>query len=409
MDCYRAANPHFLIHAQQKLYDFMTFPPILFAPVVERPGPEAFLTDTPENMYSKKLVQNIPWICAQTTEEGESFALAFKHVGKIPFYKRNFDRVAPYILDYWYVAKNSSEVTAKIRDVYFGTEGPNPSAESIRIVSDLVSDRYFRVGIHRAIALHSKIAPTYASLFGFRSQIGFPSLWGDSPNDYGVGHASDNGFYFNSTLYFLPLQLGTPSYDVSRMLINLAVNFAKKREPFLNYRNGNVIKIWKPAMYHGKDLRFLLIDNENVIMIPEPRQYAIRFWESLGLADTPVTMMSTAEPNPHQATDLNALGVQAPAPPIPPSIDNYAENYNAHYMQPEYSTYVAGFRPYFLGLALGQLCLKYEGAAEEVVNELACSGCTAAAAKTVSVGGIPSGSKFPDWEFPSQAVAFLTC
>ncbi|CAL8114264.1 unnamed protein product [Orchesella dallaii] len=344
MDCFRASNPHFLLHEQQKLYDFMTFPPILFAPVIERPGPQAFLPDTPENMYSTNQVANIPWICGQTTEEGESFALAFKHVGKIPFYKRNFDRFAPYILDYWYVAKNSSEVTAKIRDVYFGTEGPNPSAESIRIVSDLVSDRYFRVGIHRALALHSKIAPTYASLFGFRSQIGFPSIWGDSPNDYGVGHASDNGFYFNSSLYFLPLKLGTPSYDVSRMLINLAANFARKREPFLTYRNGNVIKLWKPAMYHGKDLRFLLIDNENVVMIPEPRKYAIRFWESLGLADTPVTLLSTAEPH-QESNDADASSTKVPVPPIPPPIDNYGDTdgYGTPYMQSEYSTYVENY------------------------------------------------------------------
>lgn len=115
----------------------MTFPPILFAPVVERAGPLAFLPDTPENLYATGQVAPCPWICTQTTEEGESFALAFKHVGKIPFYQRSFDRFAPFILDYWYTARNASDVTIKIRDAYFGKNGPNPSEEAIKAVSDV--------------------------------------------------------------------------------------------------------------------------------------------------------------------------------------------------------------------------------------------------------------------------------
>lgn len=200
----------------------MTFPPILFAPVVERIGPTAFLPDTPENMYANNQVARIPWISTQTTEEGESFALAFKHVGRIPFYHMNFNKYAPFILDYWYTARNASAITAKIRDVYFGNMGPIPTDNSIRAISDvsklyciresiqiirdnfdkfvisilqLVSDRYFRVGIHRAIKLHSQNAPTYASLFGFRNQLGFPSIGrNDNTQDYGVGHASDNAY-----------------------------------------------------------------------------------------------------------------------------------------------------------------------------------------------------------------------
>lgn len=166
MDCLRATNPYFLLHEQQRLYvilnnvtmssvnvrhnviyiklcgfcffkDFMTFPPILFAPVVERNGPEAFLPDTPENLYAAQKVARVPWICTQTTEEGESFALAFKHVGRIPFYQRSFDKFAPIILDYWYIANNASEITEKIRRAYFGNDGPKPTDGSIRAVSDV--------------------------------------------------------------------------------------------------------------------------------------------------------------------------------------------------------------------------------------------------------------------------------
>lgn len=89
--------------------------------------------------------------------------------------------------------------------------------------------------------------------------------------------------------------------------------------------------MWKPATFQGSDLRFLLIDNENVIMIPEPRQYAIKFWESLGLRDTPATNggggedMVSAQSISHASQLINPESLQVLAPPMPfePSINYY--------------------------------------------------------------------------------------
>lgn len=93
------------------------------------------------------------------------------------------------------------------------------------------------------------------------------------------------------------------------------------REPFLTYQNGNIAKMWKPVNFHGKDPQFLLIDNQNVIMIPEPRQNAIKFWESLGLPDTPTTMVfenpSTTSLVPNSPITPESLVIQVPPAPTP--------------------------------------------------------------------------------------------
>jgi len=52
--------------------DFLTLPPVLFAPVVEPPLHGAFLLDTPDNLYAKGLVAKIPWIVSLTTEESDA-------------------------------------------------------------------------------------------------------------------------------------------------------------------------------------------------------------------------------------------------------------------------------------------------------------------------------------------------
>lgn len=101
----------------------------------------------------------------------------------------------------------------------------------------------------------------------------------------------------------------------------LIVYFYLFREPFLTYQNGNIAKMWKPVNFHGKDLKFLLIDNQNVIMVPEPRQNAIKFWESLGLPDTPPTIVFENPPTtsqvPHLPITPESMTIQVPPAPTP--------------------------------------------------------------------------------------------
>jgi len=58
--------------------DFFVFPAIIFHAVVEKPGPEAFLTDTPENLYARNEVRNIPFIASQSADEAVVLTLRKK-------------------------------------------------------------------------------------------------------------------------------------------------------------------------------------------------------------------------------------------------------------------------------------------------------------------------------------------
>lgn len=92
--------------------------------------------------------------------------------------------------------------------------------------------------------------------------------------------------------------------------------------------------MWKPATFHGTDLQFLLIDNENVIMIPEPRQKAIHFWETLGLPDTPSSLPVVEHTSSGEhvlnspITPQQSLTMQTPPVAVAaPSENNYAVAY----------------------------------------------------------------------------------
>ena len=44
-------------------------------PVVEAPGPDAFLEDTPDNLYERGEVSPVPWISGFVANEGNSLSI----------------------------------------------------------------------------------------------------------------------------------------------------------------------------------------------------------------------------------------------------------------------------------------------------------------------------------------------
>lgn len=46
-------------------------------------------------------------------------------------------------------------------------------------------DRLFMPGIHKAIKVHSQVAPTYAYVFGFKGKYSLGSLVGKTPAEWG--------------------------------------------------------------------------------------------------------------------------------------------------------------------------------------------------------------------------------
>lgn len=89
------------------------------------------------------------------------------------------------------------------------------------------SDRYFHLGILKAIEQHTKIAPTYSYHYKLNSKIGIAGQFQMDPSVYGATHVDDLAVIFNSSAFFEPIDRLANANLVSEFMTNVLVNFAK--------------------------------------------------------------------------------------------------------------------------------------------------------------------------------------
>jgi len=54
----------------------LQFPAVLFGPVIEHlTSPDAFITESPEDVYNRNATANYPWILTQVADEGHIVSL----------------------------------------------------------------------------------------------------------------------------------------------------------------------------------------------------------------------------------------------------------------------------------------------------------------------------------------------
>ena len=93
----------------------------------------------------------------------------------------------------------------------------------------MTTDALFYLPFHKSIQAHFRIAPTYATIFGFKGTYGFGSLFGYQQSDYGVAHTDDIWFYLNSTTYLPGFRTTDPDYEMVKFMTNWIYQFATTR------------------------------------------------------------------------------------------------------------------------------------------------------------------------------------
>ncbi|CAG7717499.1 unnamed protein product [Allacma fusca] len=229
MNCLRSRNPVRLVSNQFKMLDyFPNFPSVMFAPVVEPKSSHAFLTETPEEIYARNGTLPVPYIASNVEEEGEVIIIALPVLLLFSPFQKEWRKLAPVMLGYKNIkGVNKDSVTDAIEKYYF----KNKTARNFELpgFGRMTTDRYFSPGIYRGLQLHSRIAPTYSSVFNYRGRFGIPTAFGlgNERSKYKVGHSEDLFYVFNMSTYSQGLKLTDPEYEISKFMVNSIVNFAE--------------------------------------------------------------------------------------------------------------------------------------------------------------------------------------
>ncbi|XP_014273015.1 esterase FE4 [Halyomorpha halys] len=197
-----------------------------YALVVEPPGPNAFLPDTPINLLKQGKGVDVPILFTFTKDEG--LYPGAELVGwpeNLKEIRERLDELLPSVLDYNYTTPNEEaklEITKKIIEHY---KVDLNTKEGVRNFVELIGDRLFFHGITKAAKLHASLysSPVYMYRFSYMGENSLSLVEGGS-KELGVCHADDVLYVFSRE--GLSTQETEADRQVSRDMVNLWVSFA---------------------------------------------------------------------------------------------------------------------------------------------------------------------------------------
>ncbi|KAL1140509.1 hypothetical protein AAG570_000439 [Ranatra chinensis] len=243
-----------------------------FGPVIEKPGPNAFIDAQPIDIIRNGVPNDVPLLLSHTSHEG------IYPGGEIVCNQTYFDRlngdwfqVAPHLFDYNYTAEpvHLNEVSNAIWSRYMG----DAEVVSVGGLIQAIGDRHFISGIVKTARLHAKsmLSPTYMYKFNYRGQNSLTSVYCGPKVNLGVSHGDDLSYILPSNLVAASQSLN--DVQMTKSMVEMWTSFAifgleqwtevKKNLPKISYFNINTPNVG--YMEYLEDMNYL------------------DFWNNLGL------------------------------------------------------------------------------------------------------------------------------
>ncbi|XP_035709631.1 venom carboxylesterase-6-like [Folsomia candida] len=204
VECLRYTNSALLVTQTQFFLDDWPYPSNAWRPCIEplEGNLDPFLTESPLALYSRGDVAKVPWIVTIVSGEGYQFLLYPYITFQMKTLRKNWERLAHDLadVDTFQDSLDLKKITKKLTRFYFRNVPPEKSP--VHNFANIITDRFFLSGIYKSIQAHVQIAPTYSYIFDVNGQYNIIENFGYSRNEWGVGHAEDLFYVFNSSLTY---------------------------------------------------------------------------------------------------------------------------------------------------------------------------------------------------------------
>ncbi|XP_066908800.1 juvenile hormone esterase-like [Halyomorpha halys] len=240
---------------------------LLFQPVLESKGSEAFLTG-PISSWEHSPV---PLLIGMTSGEGLLRSRYFLEYNMdFKWYNDNFEKVAPISYQYVSSASNPDEVTRKIKQYYFGNK--EITAADWLNITLAYSDSWFTAGILDAANKHT--GDVYFYYFDYIGEYSYTPK--NKTLAIGAGHSEEILYIWFKT--FAPDLKGS-DLELSIKLVEIWTNFVKYGKPVSPESN----RLW--PTWTSKKHRYMHISKSGFQIKEGLLENRYSFWSSLNYKD----------------------------------------------------------------------------------------------------------------------------
>ncbi|XP_055701968.1 acetylcholinesterase isoform X2 [Phlebotomus papatasi] len=253
--------------------------PIPFKPVVEPPGDDALLTDTPLNLATALKSIEKPMIIGHNAKEG--IIMLLDAVRKIDLFDEDLARIVPKSLNVVQGSRTCERVTEEMRKFYFS--GDKITKKSIVELTDLLSDYHFVIANHVTAEIHARKehrSPMFFYRFSYDGELNLPKrLFGLGQNK-GACHGDDMFYLFKMKMMDMDVDEKSEAFKMRATMCRLWANFAKYGNPTPPQDTSLPFK-WTPVepVPKGGQYRLNALDiDRDIGMIVEPEKERMDFW-----------------------------------------------------------------------------------------------------------------------------------
>uniref|UniRef100_A0A1B6FRB9 Carboxylic ester hydrolase n=1 Tax=Cuerna arida TaxID=1464854 RepID=A0A1B6FRB9_9HEMI len=284
----RSASSDDIIIAATKLptdKDFMRTFGLIFVPCVETPGPDAFLTDSPENVMKKGDFAKVPIVLGCCVKEGALFGFVGLNEEKFAVVNENPSLLVPSFLGLKEGSVEEKEAEKEIWDYYF--KGNPISWDNLSSYLYCMGDSGFHLGMEqtRKYLLEKSSESVYSYLFTNHSKClcEIMKMKYDDPKEFAkivtpseTCHAADGAFVYTKYSDIVPAPELTPAFKEAIIKQAKAwTSFAYKGDPNCS----ELQVIWKKST--KDDPCFMDIGTSWNMNQGIPLADRINFWEKL--------------------------------------------------------------------------------------------------------------------------------
>uniref|UniRef100_A0A1Y9HE21 Carboxylic ester hydrolase n=1 Tax=Anopheles funestus TaxID=62324 RepID=A0A1Y9HE21_ANOFN len=211
------------------------YPVIVYGPVVESATvKDAFLTDTPKELWSRGEHLSVPWLTGIVPNDGFIFSAPL--LKDTDCSEKTFTQQKTLLLNVLGGAKQSDALPTLMEHFFnnHSTNGQCFTKEHVNILTKVFNEGLFEYPLILSVRQHANHtrskAPIYLYKFNYKGPHSYSSILApdnDPPQDFGIVHCDELIYIFRAPILFPDFRRNSPDAKVTKQMTKLLVDFAR--------------------------------------------------------------------------------------------------------------------------------------------------------------------------------------